>query len=119
MPFSAYLFTPLSLATASWLAAGLQAYPLQIAMLTSLIGLVRLDRTGHRRWFVLSLLGQALGLLFWEKAVLVLPTMLALDVLVLSRGCRSGSAGGGSVVAAGSGRRPDAPRCLPGGPTSP
>ena len=86
VPFAAYLFTPLALATATWLAAGLQAYPLQIAMLTSLIGLVRLDATGRRRWWVVSLLGHAVGLLFWEKAVLVLPTMLAVELLVMSAG---------------------------------
>ncbi len=86
VPFAAYLFTPLSLATAGWLAAGLQAYPLQVAMLTALIGLVQLDGTGRWRWGVLSVAGQVLGLACWEKAVLVLPLLLAVDALVLARG---------------------------------
>ena len=54
VPFAAYLFTPLGLATGSWFAAGLQAYPLQIALLTALLGLVRFEKTGHARWLVLS-----------------------------------------------------------------
>ena len=86
VPFAAYLFTPLGLATATWLAAGLQAYPLQIAMLTSLIGLVRLEQTGRRRWWAVSLAGHLLGLVFWEKAALVLPALLAVELLVLSAG---------------------------------
>jgi arabinofuranan 3-O-arabinosyltransferase len=39
VPFAAYLLTPLGLATATWLAAGLQAFPLQVATLGTLIGL--------------------------------------------------------------------------------
>ncbi len=86
VPFAAYLFTPLGLATGSWFAAGLQAYPLQIALLTALLGLVRFETTGHARWLVLSVAAHVLGLAFWEKAVLILPVLLAIAVLVLSQG---------------------------------
>ena len=84
VPFAAYLVTPLGLATATWLAAGLQAFPLQIAMLTALIGLVRHVDTGRARWLVLSVLAHAGGLLFWEKAAVVLPLLLGVEVLVLA-----------------------------------
>ena len=86
VPFAAYLFTPLGLATGSWFAAGLQAYPLQIALLTALLGLVRFEKSGHARWLVLSVAAHVLGLVFWEKAVLILPALLAIDLLVLSEG---------------------------------
>ncbi|WZH53934.1 MAG: hypothetical protein PIR53_08045 [Nocardioides alkalitolerans] len=83
VPFAAYLFTPLGLATSLWWAAGLQALPLQVAMLAALLGLVLHVRTGRRRWAVLSVLAQVVGLVFWEKAALVLPLLLAVHVLVL------------------------------------
>ena len=73
VPFAAYLFTPLGLATATWLAAGLQAFPLQIALLGATIGLVRYLDTGRVRWAVVWVAAHALGLLFWQKAGLVLP----------------------------------------------
>ena len=86
VPFAAYLFTPLGVATATWFAAGMQTLPLQIAMLTALIGLVRYGRTSRVRWAVVSWLAFACGLLFWEKAVLVLPVLVAVEVLVLAAG---------------------------------
>ncbi len=82
VPFAGYLFTPLGLPAATWWAAGLQAMPLQIAMLTALLALVRALRTGSWRWAALSVAGTATGLFFWQKAVLVLPVLLAVVVLV-------------------------------------
>ncbi|WP_345271687.1 alpha-(1-_3)-arabinofuranosyltransferase domain-containing protein [Nocardioides nanhaiensis] len=86
VPFAAYLVTPLGLATATWLAAGLQAFPLQIAMLGAALGAVRYLATGRRRWAVLSVVAHALGLACWQKAGVVLPFLLALEVLVLAQG---------------------------------
>lgn len=82
LPFAGYLFTPLGLPVATWWAAGLQAMPLQIAMLLTLLGLLRAVRQRSWRWAAVSVAGQALGLLFWEKAVLILPAVLAVLVLV-------------------------------------
>jgi hypothetical protein len=82
LPFAGYLFTPLSLPVATWWAAGLEAMPLQIAMLLTILGLIRAVRERSWRWAAVSLLGNALGLVFWEKALLVLPASLAVLVLV-------------------------------------
>ena len=82
LPFAGYLFTPLGLTVATWWAAGMQALPLQIAMLLTLLGFVRAVRGGSWRWAALSLLGHALGLVFWEKALLIFPAVLAVLVLV-------------------------------------
>jgi len=82
LPFACYLFTPLALPVATWLAAGLQALPMQIAMLTALLGLVRALRTRSWRWAAVSAGGTAAGLIFWEKAVLVVPALVAVVVLV-------------------------------------
>jgi hypothetical protein len=82
LPFAGYLFTPLGLTVATWWAAGLQAMPLQIAMLLTLLGVVLAIRRQSWGWAVVAVVGDALGLLFWEKAVLILPTALAVLVLV-------------------------------------
>lgn len=82
LPFAGYLFTPLGLPVATWWAAGLQAMPLQIAMLLTVLGIVRAVRRRSWRWAVVSVLAQAVGLVFWEKAVLVLPAALAVLLLV-------------------------------------
>ncbi|MGY1730942.1 hypothetical protein ACI798_05425 [Geodermatophilus sp. SYSU D01045] len=84
--FAGYLFTPLGLPVATWWAAGMQALPLQVAMLLALLGAVHSVRGGRRRWAVVSVAGTVLGLLMWEKAVLVVPTVLAVLVLVEGAG---------------------------------
>ncbi len=86
VPFAAYLFTPLALTAATWFAAGLEALPLQIAMLTALLGGVRAYRSRSWRWVAVSVAGTATGLLFWQKAVLVLPALVAVLVLVEEAG---------------------------------
>jgi hypothetical protein len=52
VPFAGYLFTPLGLPVATWWAAGLQAMPLQITMLLTILALVRAvrQRSPPRRW---------------------------------------------------------------------
>ena len=86
LPFAAYLFTPLALATVTWFAAGLQALPLQIAMLTALLGGIRAYRSRSWQWAAVSVAGTATGLFFWEKAVFVLPALVAVLLLVEEAG---------------------------------
>jgi hypothetical protein len=82
LPFAGYLFTPLGLTVATWWAAAMQALPLQIAMLLALLGLVLAVRRRSWAWGAVSVTAYALGLLFWEKAILILPTLLAVLLLV-------------------------------------
>ncbi|MGY1773098.1 hypothetical protein [Blastococcus sp. SYSU D00813] len=82
VPLAGYLFTPLALPVATWWAAGLEALPLHIALLTALLGLLRALRGGSRWWTAVAVAGHALGLLFYEKALLVLPALLAFLLLV-------------------------------------
>ncbi|WP_181310688.1 hypothetical protein [Nocardioides campestrisoli] len=86
VPFAVYLFTPLGLGWSAWWAAALQTLPLQSFMLLAILGLAKAQQSGSRRWAVVSVLAHALGLVFWEKAVFILPTLLAVQVLVISRG---------------------------------
>jgi hypothetical protein len=82
VPFAGYLFTPLALTASTWWAAGLEALPLQIAMFMTLLGVIRWVRERSWRWGAVAFAGQALGLVFWEKAVLILPTVIGVLLLV-------------------------------------
>jgi hypothetical protein len=82
VPFAGYLFTPLALTAATWWAAGLEALPLQIAMFMTLLGALRWVRERSWRSGAVALVGLALGLVFWEKAVLILPTVVGVLLLV-------------------------------------
>lgn len=86
VPLAAYLFTPISIVGATWLASGVEAFSLQSAMFGALNGLVRFRRTGRARWAVVSLLAFAAGVLCWQKAAVILPVLLAVDVLLLGAG---------------------------------
>ncbi|TKJ20666.1 hypothetical protein [Blastococcus sp. CCUG 61487] len=90
VPFAGYLFTPLALPVATWWSSGLEALPLQIGMLLALLGLVRALRRRSAGWAAVSVAGHALGLLAYEKALLVLPTLIAVLVLVEWAGVPAG-----------------------------
>lgn len=84
LPLAVYLFTPLSLAWATWWSAAMQTLPLQIAMLSVIYCIARLYRTGERRWAWWSIVAHLMGLLFWEKAALILPVAIAVVVLIVA-----------------------------------
>ncbi len=84
LPWTAYLFTPLSLAWSSWWAAALQTLPLQIATILVLLATTQAYRKRSRRWAVGSVVAFAGGLLMWEKAGLILPIALAVHLLVVT-----------------------------------
>jgi hypothetical protein len=86
VPFAAYLFSPLFLVSVTWLAAGLQALPMHIALLGTGWAMLRLTRTGERRWLAVALALHVFGLLAWEKGALVLPFVFGLQVLVSDAG---------------------------------
>jgi hypothetical protein len=86
LPLAAYLFSPLALASVTWLAACIDALPMQIALLGVPLAMLRFRRTGRFRWFALSLALHAVGLLAWEKGALVLPFAVGLQLLVVDAG---------------------------------
>ena len=86
VPFAAYLFTPILLVPLSWLAAGLEAWPLQIALLGTALGMVRVGSGGGRGWLWFATAAHVFGLLSWEKSLLVLPAVLGIQVLVVDMG---------------------------------
>lgn len=89
--FSVYLFSPLMLVGALWLAAAVQILWLQIAMLGALWCLFRWSATRERGWLLGTYAFHVLGLLAWEKALVVLPVMLAAHVLLAQRGSPLGA----------------------------
>jgi hypothetical protein len=86
VPFALYLFTPLALAPGTWWAAALQALPLQIWMLAAAGSACTYFTGGSRRWAVASVACFAVGLLFWQKALLILPAVLGIHFLLQGSG---------------------------------
>jgi hypothetical protein len=76
-----YLFSPLTLGSFLWYAASLQAVPLQLVMAAALLGHVRHLRTDATRPALLALLAYTAGLVFWEKALLVVPVLVLVTLL--------------------------------------
>lgn len=71
VPFAFYLLTPLTLPAFAWWAAGLNALPLQAALAWVTADAIKLVRTRQRRFALSGLAVFLVGLLFFEKAVVV------------------------------------------------
>ncbi|MFF0489076.1 hypothetical protein ACFYTQ_08625 [Nocardia sp. NPDC004068] len=83
LPFAFYLFCPLTLPAFAWWSAGLNALPLQFAMAWVIGDAVALLRTGRRRYAVSAVVVLTIGLLFFEKSVVV--PFVAFAVAALAR----------------------------------
>ncbi|MFE3289670.1 hypothetical protein [Rhodococcus sp. NPDC059234] len=83
VPLGLYLFSPLTLPSFAWWAAGLNALPLQAGLAWVAADAVVLCRTGRRRYAVSGTAVFAGSLLFFEKSVLV--PFVAFAVVVLLR----------------------------------
>ncbi|QNN53037.1 hypothetical protein [Nocardioides mesophilus] len=81
--YAIYLFSPLGLVAGTWWAAGLQALPLQCTMLLALAACIKDHRTPGWRWKALTVLALVLGLVFWEKALLIIPLLVLVQLLLL------------------------------------
>jgi hypothetical protein len=81
VPLVVYLFSPLTLPAFQWYAAALQAVPLQLAMASCLLFHRRHLRHGGRRDAIAAIAAFGFGLWFWEKALVILPVLLAVSVL--------------------------------------
>lgn len=75
------LFTPLTLLGHTWFAYGLQLWPQQIALLGCLCSYIAWRRSQRVVWCATAVLALLFGLFAWEKALLVVPTMLLLALL--------------------------------------
>lgn len=80
------LLSPISLPAALWWAAALNQLPQQMALVCALLALVRYMRGGGRRAALAGPLAMALGLLFSEKTLLVLPLVMGVTVAFFTTG---------------------------------
>jgi arabinofuranan 3-O-arabinosyltransferase len=77
-----YLFSPLAFTASVWWASALQAVPLQLCMAWAVLSHLHHLRTGSRLSAASALLAVVVGLLFWQKALLIPLVLLAFTVLV-------------------------------------
>ncbi|UGT58724.1 hypothetical protein [Nocardia asteroides] len=81
-PLIFFLFVPLTVPAFAWWSAAVNALPLQIALAWVSANAVLLTRTGRRRYAVSGAAVFAVALLFFEKAVVVLPVAVAVVALL-------------------------------------
>ncbi|MGB2569190.1 hypothetical protein ACPFP2_12155 [Micromonospora citrea] len=86
VPLAVFLFSPLTLEATSWWAVGVNMLPMQIAMVLAVSAQVRYVRSGRRRHLVTLGLAVLLGLLFFEKALLVVPLVFLLTTFLFVGG---------------------------------
>ncbi|WP_280346943.1 hypothetical protein [Nocardia neocaledoniensis] len=81
-PLLFFLFVPLTVPAFAWWSAAVNALPLQFALAWVSADAVLLARTGRRRHAVSGAAVFAVALLFFEKAVVVLPVAVAIVALL-------------------------------------
>ncbi|WP_433388541.1 hypothetical protein [Micromonospora sp. KLBMP9576] len=86
VPLAVLLFSPLTLEATSWWAVGVNMLPMQIAMVLAVGAQLRYVRTGRRRHLVSLGAAVVFGLLFFEKALLVVPLVFLLTACLLVGG---------------------------------
>lgn len=85
-PFVLYLFLPLSMPSYMWFIAALQQLPLQIALGVGVGAWVRYLRGRRLRWLLVTLAAFVLGLVFWQKALFLVPLLAFLSLAYFSSG---------------------------------
>lgn len=86
LPFAVFVVSPLVFVSSSWWAYALQLVPFQVALAGALHAHVGYLRTGERRQAITGLLWTIGGLLFWEKALFVVPVLFAVTVIFMKDG---------------------------------
>ena len=89
VPLAIYLLAPLTLADLGWWTAALESFPLQFAMFMAIRSHVQYVRSGGRRDLAAAVGWVAIGLVFFEKGIVVPVLLFALTAGFL--------AGGGSL----------------------
>lgn len=79
-----FVCSPLTLATSLWWSAAMGLWPHVVFSLWSILFLLRADQGAGRRWVNLlgCLVAAAMGLLWHERAVLIVPTLFGVAVVL-------------------------------------
>jgi len=85
-PLALFLFTIFSVPVSLWWAAGINQLPLQIVLFFGLAAQVTYLRTGLRRHALLATVWVAIGLLFYEKTLLVIGAYLVVTLCWFTSG---------------------------------
>jgi hypothetical protein len=86
VPLGVFLFSPLTLEATSWWVVGMNVLPMQLAMVLAIGSQVSYVRTGRLRHVVTLVLSVLLGLLFFEKSLLIVPFVFLLTACLLASG---------------------------------
>ncbi|MCX4388956.1 hypothetical protein OG777_18755 [Micromonospora peucetia] len=86
VPLGMFLFSPLTLEATSWWAVGANMLPMQLAMVLALGAQLKYVRTGRKRHLLSLALSVLLGLLFFEKTLLVVPLVFLFTVCFFTDG---------------------------------
>jgi len=82
IPFGFFTLSPVMFITSMWWAFGLQVVPFALALFFALDQHVRYLHTGRRRHALLALVATVSGLVFWEKAALIVPVVFAVTAIL-------------------------------------
>ncbi|GIJ21958.1 hypothetical protein [Micromonospora lutea] len=86
LPLGALMFSPLTLEATSWWAVGVNMLPMQIAMVLAVGAQVGYVQTRRKRHLVTLALAVLLGLVFFEKAILVVALVFLLTAALYAEG---------------------------------
>jgi hypothetical protein len=86
VPLALFLFCPLTLEADSWWAVGANVLPMQLAIILAIGAQIRYVRTRHPRHLVSLGLSFLLGLLFFEKSLLIAPLVFLLTACLFVEG---------------------------------
>ncbi|KHD79323.1 hypothetical protein MB27_01360 [Actinoplanes utahensis] len=86
VPLTLFLFNPLTLEVSAWWAVGLNLLPMQLAMIVALAAQVRYVQTGDRRHLITLAAAVLVGLLFFEKALLIVPLVFLATLFLYAPG---------------------------------
>lgn len=86
LPFAVFVASPLVFAASSWWAYALQIAPFQVALIGALYAHVGYLQTRNPRQAIVGLVWTVAGLLFWEKALLIVPAVFVVTVIFMDGG---------------------------------
>ncbi|GAA4697281.1 hypothetical protein GCM10023263_38010 [Phytohabitans rumicis] len=86
IPLCVFLFSPLTLEAIAWWAVGANALPMQLAMVLALGAQVKYVRTRRIRHLGSLAAAVVLGLIFFEKALLVVPLVFLATACLFTTG---------------------------------